>query len=347
LKVRIIAFSTKGCATAKRVAEALEGEEVSLFSKTTADNLGLTSVTTSMRTWTKESFEEADAIVFVGAVGIAVREIVPFVKSKSVDPAVVSIDELARFTIPLLSGHIGGANEFALRIAGAIGSTPVVTTATDINGKIAIDAFAVTHDLSILNLKTAKDIASRILSDDPVGLVSDFPVEGEVPPELSAGPDAPSIVLISDKVRKPPKGTLVLIPRRRTVGIGCRRGTPQEAIEEVVSRVLQDAGIPYDTVRAFASIDLKKDEEGLLSFAAAHRTPITFYTSEELNALPGDFSKSDFVRSVTSVDCVCERSAVMVSRGGKIIVRKTAENGVTVAVAEEPFTVKFDRKGKR
>jgi len=347
LKVRIIAFSTKGCATAKRVAGALEGEEVTLFSKTSADNLGLIPVDTTMREWTRESFAEADAIVFVGAVGIAVREIAPFVKSKSVDPAVISLDELARFTIPLLSGHIGGANELALRVAGSIGSTPVVTTATDINGKIAIDAFAVTHDLSILNLKTAKDVASRILAGDPVGLVSEFPVEGDVPPELSAGPDAPTIVLVSDKERKPAKGTLVLIPRYRTVGIGCRRGTPQEAIEEVVSKALSEAGIHYDTVRAFASIDLKKDEEGLLAFAAAHRTPITFYTSEELNALPGEFSKSDFVRSVTSVDCVCERSAVMVSRGGALIVRKTAANGVTVAVAEEPFAVDFNRKAKR
>ncbi len=329
------------------MAEALEGEEVSLFSKTSADNLGLTAVTTSMRTWTKEAFEEADALVFVGAVGIAVREIVPFVRHKDVDPAVISLDELGRFTIPLLSGHIGGANELALRVAGAIGSTPVVTTATDINGKIAIDAYAVTHDLSILNLRAAKDIASRILSGDPVGLVSEFPVEGEVPPELSAGPDAPSIVLISEKERKPAKGTLVLVPRRRTVGIGCRRGTPLEAIEEVVTKTLAAAGINYDTVRAFASIDLKKDEEGLLAFAAEHRTPITFYTSEELNALEGEFSKSDFVRSVTSVDCVCERSAVKASRDGVLIVRKTAENGVTVAVAEEPFTVRFDKRKQK
>ena len=347
MKVYIIAFSTQGCRTAKAVAEAMSGEDVSLFAKTTADSLGITQVTKSMRTWTKEAFSVCDSIVFVGSVGIAVREIAPFVKSKDVDPAVISMDELARFTIPLLSGHIGGANELALRIAGDIGSTPVVTTATDINGKIAIDAFAVTHDMAIFNLKAAKDVASRILSGDPVGIVSDFPIEGTVPPELSAGPDAPTLVVVSENIAGRPKGALLLIPRRRVLGIGCRRGTPKEDIEALVDRVLSENGIPRETVRACASIDLKKDEEGLLAFAADRRLPISFHSAEELNSLEGEFSRSEFVNSVTSVDCVCERSAVFASRSGRITVRKQAANGVTVAVAEEPFTVDFTRKGRK
>jgi len=347
VKVYIIAFSTKGCRTAMEIAKVFEGEDVSLFSKTTADNLGLTHVPQTMREWTGDAFGVCDSIVFVGSVGIAVREIAPFVKSKTVDPAVISVDELGRFTIPLLSGHIGGANEIALRIAAGIGSTPVVTTATDINGKIAIDAFAVTHDLYIYNLMAAKDVASRILAGDPVGIVSDFPVEGDVPPELSAGPSAPTIVQISEDIGNRIKGALLLIPRYRVLGIGCRRGTPREDIEAVVAKVLEEENIPRQTIRACASIDLKKDEEGLLAFAAEHRLPISFHSAEELNSLGGEFSRSEFVNSVTSVDCVCERSAVIASRNGRVSVRKHAENGVTVAVAEEPFTVNFTRKGSK
>ena len=308
------------------------------------DNLGLIPVETSMRTWTKKAFEDCDAIVFVGAVGIAVREIAPFVKSKDVDPAVIGLDELGRFCIPLLSGHIGGANALALRIAGATGSVPVVTTATDINGKISIDAFAVNRDLSIHRLKPAKEVSARILAGDPVGLVSDVPLEGEVPPELCGGEDAPTGVYIGERDVDPFPCTLRLIPRCRTLGIGCRRDTPKEKIKSLVEKVLADAGIPMASIRACASVDLKKDEKGLLDFAAEHRLPITFYTSEELNSVPGEFSKSEFVRSVTAVDCVCERSAVKVSRGGTVIVRKTAADGVTVAVAEEPFSVDFNRR---
>lgn len=341
MKVRIIAFSGAGCRLALRVAEALKDDEVCIYSKTSGDSTGTIAVESSMRTWTGESFGAADAIVFVGAVGIAVREIAPFVKRKDIDPAVVGIDELGRFCIPLLSGHIGGANALAARIAGAVGAVPVVTTATDINGKISIDAFAVRHDLSIASLKPAKEVSARILEGDPVGLVSDVPVVGDVPSELSAGEGAPTGVYIGERGISPFPCTLTLVPRRRVVGIGCRRGTPRDAIEAAVSSVLESNGIPADSIRQCASIDLKSDEEGLLEFASSHRLPITFFSAGELNALPGEYSRSDFVRSVTDVDCVCERSAVAASRGGSLIVRKTAGNGVTVAVAEEPFAVDF------
>ncbi|MCQ2071297.1 MAG: cobalt-precorrin 5A hydrolase [archaeon] len=346
MKVWIIAFTTNGCRTAKRIAEHLSDENVSLFAKSTSDEIGIAHVDSSMREWTKSAFAECDAIVFVGAIGIAVREIAPFVRSKDVDPAVISVDEKGRFSVPVLSGHIGGANPLAVRIAGGIGAVPVVTTATDINGKIAIDSFAVTHDLTITDLHAAKDIAARILAGDPVGLVSDVPLVGEVPPELTGPADSPSGVYIGEKDVRPFPMTLRLVPRNRVLGIGCRRDTPQSDIEEMVAKALETAGVSMDTVRACASIDLKKDEKGLLGFASDHRLPITFYTSEELNALEGDFSRSDFVRSITAVDCVCERSAVKVSRNGRIILRKFAGNGVTVAIVEEDFSVDMG-KGRK
>jgi cobalt-precorrin 5A hydrolase len=109
----------------------------------------------------------------------------------------------------------------------------------------------------------------------------------------------------------------------------------------MVSKALSEIGADMSRVRAAASIDLKKDEVGLLGFADAHRIPITFYTSDELNAVEGEFSKSNFVQSVTSVDCVCERSAVKCSADGKLILRKFAGNGVTVAIVQEKFAVSF------
>lgn len=343
MKVGIIAFTTNGCRTAKAVADAFPGDEVELFAKSTSEELGLTHVESSMRTWTQDAFAKYDAIVFVGAIGIAVREIAPFVKSKDTDPAVISVDEKGKFAVPVLSGHIGGANGFAIGIAGTIGALPVVTTATDINDKIAIDAFAVNNNLTISSLKAAKEIAARILAGDPVGIVCDVKVLGDIPPELSGPSDSPTGVYIGTKDREPFPMTLRLIPRDLVLGIGCRRDTPQEDIEDMVAKALLEAGVSMDRVRSAASIDLKKDEAGLLAFASDHRLPITFYASEELNALEGTFSKSDFVRSVTEVDCVCERSAVKESRGGRLILKKFAGNGVTVAIAAEEFAVDFSK----
>ena len=114
MKVKAIAFSTQGCRTLKK----LEGmfDDIELFSKTRADSLGIQSVK-NLDDWTKESFGSCDALIFVGAMGICVRHIAPYLKSKDVDPAVIDIDEMARFTIPVSSGHIGGGNELALKIA--------------------------------------------------------------------------------------------------------------------------------------------------------------------------------------------------------------------------------------
>ena len=346
MRAGIIAFTTNGCRTAKAVAEAFPDDEVELFAKSTSDELDLRHVDVSMREWTRQAFEKYDAIVFIGAIGIAVREIAPFVKSKDVDPAVISVDEKGKFAIPVLSGHIGGANSLAVRIAGEIGALPIVTTATDINGKVAIDSFAVNNNLTICSLKAAKDVAARILSGDPVGFVSDVKVNGEVPPELRGPADSPTGVYLGTEKKEPFANTLRLIPRDLVLGIGCRRDTPQADIEYMVSKALSEIGADLSRVRAAASIDLKKDEKGLLAFAADHNIPITFYTSEELNALEGEFSKSNFVQSVTAVDCVCERSAVKVSRDGHLILRKFAGNGVTVAVAAEDFAVDFSKVRK-
>ena len=341
MKVGIIAFTTSGCRTAMAISEVFKGDEVDLFAKSTSDELGLRHVDESMRSWTGKAFETYDAIVFVGAIGIAVREIAPFVKSKDVDPAIISVDEKGRFSVPILSGHIGGANGLAVRIAGGIGALPVVTTATDINGKIAIDSFAVNNNLTITSLHMAKEVAARILANDPVGLVCDVECLDSPPPELSGPADSPTGVYIGIKDVKPFQSTLHLVPRDLVLGIGCRRNTPQQDIEDMVSKALSEIGADMSRVRAAASIDLKKDEVGLLGFADAHRIPITFYTSDELNAVEGEFSKSNFVQSVTSVDCVCERSAVKCSADGKLILRKFAGNGVTVAIVQEKFAVSF------
>ena len=226
MKVGIIAFTTSGCRTALEISKVFEGDEAELFAKSTSDELGLTHVGESMRSWTGTAFGKYDAIVFVGAIGIAVREIAPFVKSKDTDPAVISVDEKGKFSVPVLSGHIGGANSLAVRIAGGIGALPVVTTATDINGKIAIDSFAVNNNLTITSLHMAKEVAARILANDPVGLVCDVECLDSPPPELSGPADSPTGVYIGTKDITPFPSTLRLVPRDLVLGIGCRRDTP-------------------------------------------------------------------------------------------------------------------------
>ena len=142
---------------------------------------------------------------------------------------------------------------------------------------------------------------------------------------------------VSDK--EPFEKTLRLIPKVLHLGIGCRRGIEKEAIERAVEQVFRENGLDFRAVSCVASIDLKQDEEGLLSFCEEQNIPIHFYTAEELTALPGEFTPSPFVQKVTGVDNVCERAALL--SADHLMIKKTACHGVTVAVAMENWEVHF------
>ena len=338
MKVKAIAFSTQGCRTLQR----LEGmfDDIELFSKTRADSLGIQTVK-NLDDWTKESFASCDALIFVGAMGICVRHIAPYLKSKDVDPAVIDIDEMGRFTIPVSSGHIGGGNELALKIADYLDSTPVITTATDLHGLFAVDVFAVKNHLSIQRLVLAKEASSRILHGDFLGFVSRNGYEGELPKGLTPAENGEFGICIStDSEDKPFEKTLLLVPQDISIGIGCRKDTDPEKLSQFVKETLWKEGIYKLRVGAISSIDIKSKEEAILELGAEYKVRPQFYTADQLMSLQGEFSKSEFVKSVTSVDCVCERSAVY--GGGELILKKTAKDGMTIAIAKKNITPRFD-----
>lgn len=302
-----------------------------------------------------EQFSKVEAIVFIGAVGIAVRSIAPCLVHKSVDPAVVAVDETGKFCISLLSGHFGGANDLAEKIAELIGGIPVVTTATDREQKFSVDVFAKRNGLVLEDWEMAKNISAAVLAGEKIGLMSQVPVEGIVPKEL--GPvdyrnlnacgkqdiwkEYRSGILISyrEKEFMPFPRTLQLVPKSVVAGIGCRKGVSKDKIEEAVADCLKRYGILPQALKAAASIDLKKDEAGIVDFCAACGLPFVTYAADELRQIPGDFSKSRFVKEVTGVDNVCERSAL--AGGGKLICPKQVYDKVTVALAVQEESVKF------
>ena len=295
---------------------------------------------------TAEWFERADALVFFTAAGIAVRCIAPFVSDKFHDPAVLVVDENTRYVIPLLSGHAGGANRLAGIIAKALDSQPVITTATDGRGLFAVDVFAVENGLVISDRTKAKRISSRLLAGEEAAVFSDCAGKlrlsnsslrkclnrygkGTVQAADRAGAD---IILSFRQLPEDPADALYLIPRILTLGIGCRKGTARDRISDAVLEMLEKNGIFRQAVFGIASIDLKKNEAGLLAFAKEWQLPIIFYTADELRAVSGDFVPSSFVESVTGVDNVCERSAVLLAgKNGGLLIGKHKKEGVTAA----------------
>ena len=341
MRIDAVAFSTNGCRTAIRLREALPEDDVRIYCKTTSENLGVERIEGKVSEWTGRAFAECDAIVFIGALGITVRYIAPHIRSKTTDPAIVGMDEHANWAIALLSGHIGGCNELTARIAERMGCEPIITTATDLNGKFSVDTFATVNGLRISSLKIAKDVSARVLDGRFVGLSSEIEIPGEVPGGVTLADSGEFGVRISrDPTSKPFGVTLNLTPMDTVLGVGCKRGTDPAKLKAYVLRLLAEDGIAPERVAAVASIDLKKDEKAVLDLARSLRAPVSFYTAEELNALDGEFSKSSFVASVTSVDCVCERSAVKAG-GTEFVRRKTAEDGMTVAICSKPINPRF------
>lgn len=358
VKISCISFTQKGTETAVRVGKALEigkSNTVDIWTenKSGTEFSGAKKITANIHSWLNDHFHSDDAIIFVGAVGIAVRLIAPLIQSKAEDPAVVVVDEAGKWAISLLSGHIGGANDLARAVAAGIGAEAIVTTATDIRGKFAVDTFATLNDMAISSMELAKEISSAVLGGRPVGFYADplFPIDGDAPSELSVYPpdislfdeeacqDRPglgiSVTLSKDKQYF--ENNLALVPRAAVLGVGCRKGIEPADLERFLFNFLDASQVSLEAVSKVTSIDLKAQEPAIRIFCRKYDLPFETYTVQQLARVPGRFSESSFVLKTIGIDNVCERSAVLGAMDrdlpGKLIVEKKAYNGMTAALA--------------
>ncbi|MCI8418401.1 MAG: cobalt-precorrin 5A hydrolase [Lachnospiraceae bacterium] len=356
MRAAIIGFTRSGCGYARRIQGELErrGFLCTAFGKCAcARECQVEPVEESLRTWTGRHFRESEALIFVGATGIAVRSIAPFVKSKLADPAVLCIDEQAQFVISLLSGHVGGANELAEELARYLKAQPVITTATDLRQKFAVDVFAKKQGMTLGDKELAKEVSAALLEEQPVGLYSPFPVRGELPPgvvwcgeQFDEGKRPSLGIAISPRTDcRPFSRTLQLYPPVVVLGMGCRRDTPAKMIRELAEKALALNGISRKSVRALASLDLKKEEPGLLALAREWEIPFLTFSASELAQVEyaEELLESAFVRQVTGVGNVCERAALRTAREGVLLQRKMVENKVTVAIAQDAYELTFSR----
>ena len=397
MQVRIISFTDRGQQLAELLADRLCG---------TATRCGRDC---SLAEWVRDAFDSADALIYVGAVGICVRTIAPYIKSKTRDPAVVVIDETGRYVIPVLSGHLGGANDLARRIARLTGAEPVITTATDLAHAFSVDAWARIQGCVVENPGRIKAVSSKILAGDDIVIASDFPISGEVPehvifrvcrnamsrntcirgsncfPGIYGNMDERNERTVCEKedsdaafgkaddsvvhegidehdersaceaedadaaltiCRRDTENVQVLrlVPRIVCAGVGCRRGIPARNIENAIRTAFEEACISENALCGVFSIDIKANEDGLREFCESRRLPFVTFSAEDLMSVTGTFTQSAFVKEITGVDNVCERSAVLGAGSDcedSLIFRKHVYDGVTVALAVRTFAPDF------
>ena len=335
---KVVSFTGRGAETGRRIAALLGEGKIECYARGVDPSLEGTQLARMVQ----QAMVDCNLLVFVGACGIAVRAIAPYLQGKAYDPAVLVVDEGAKFVIPLVSGHLGGANALAVRLAEGLGAQAVVTTATDGRGLFAVDTWAREHGCTVLNPGEIRFVSAALLRGESVGLQTDVPGQGAIPRYIKqgGGQDA-GVTVASSGARQPFAHTLHLVPRIVCVGLGCRRGASRQAVEQAVGAALKQAGVHIAALQAVASIDVKRDEAGLLDFCKDHNLPAVFYSAGELRLAPGRFTASDFVQQAVGVDNVCERAAVWHTGGGKLLMAKTAHDGVTVALAAQNWGMEF------
>ena len=387
LRIYVMAFTAAGLETAERLSgifsqwqdaearffaparimEAADDLEASAAARASGEPAEPTVFSSSsLAEFTSLAFAEADHIIYIGAAGIAVRAIAPHIKSKDTDPGVIVMDEKAVYVIPILSGHIGGANALALDLARELGAQAVITTATDVNGVIAIDSWATENCMKIDRIGNIKHISSAVLENRKVKVYTQCrgSFAGQKAHELtglhksfealesleSSGSDVPLVVItdshsLIEDVRKRFPEALMLIPCVTFSGMGCRKDIDFFPAEELFDQALTELDLDVRAIRSLNSVDLKKDEKALMMLAEKYGIEFNTFSAEELMEAElytdAEMSHSELVSRVAGAGNVCERAAVMGAVMGAtgsesdiyIIMKKTKRNGVTIAVS--------------
>jgi cobalt-precorrin 5A hydrolase len=323
MKIACLSFTSSGGRIAERLKITLE-HEVDIFNRhflrdSIQDKMGL-------------MFKQYDGIIFISSTGIAVRLIAPYLEGKTKDPAVVVIDDMGRYSISLLSGHIGGANKLATLAGEAIGAQPIVTTASDNRGIEAVDMFALRNNLHIESMEDAKVITAMMIEGKGIKLVSNNGMRIKYSNLVEEG--AEGYIIVSPALRiECEKPHCILRPKVLNLGIGCRRGKSSDEIMAAIERVFDENNLSMHSIKIIGSIDVKKDEEGIIEASRIIGCDFKTFTADEIGKIQDRFSTSSFVESQVGVTSVAEPSAYLL--GGEIIVGRVALNGITIAVSKE------------
>lgn len=286
-------------------------------------------------------FANCDQLAFFLAAGAVVRLIAPCLSSKTSDPGVLVVDEAGRFVIPLLSGHQGGANAFARTVAGCLGATPVVTTASDVLGGLSIEELADSFGWLPEPADRLKAAAAALVNGEPAAIVQEIGSRGrwldeiELPENVSflsdihhlQGRRFERIVWITDRQVDGYHGLdeqriLWLRPPSLVLGVGCERGISTEALADGLERFLHENRIARASLHTLATVDIKNDETAFLELAKRYGWQTAFYPAEELAQVRGIRNPSPIVEQCIGTPGVAEPAALLAAGAEHLLIEK-------------------------
>jgi cobalt-precorrin 5A hydrolase len=360
----IYAITVHGIDIARRLQQALPAADVYVSKKLFAQAPpGALELPLPMGPALAEKFTAYDCHVFIISVGAVVRMIAPLLADKKIDPAVVCVDDAARWAICVLSGHVGRGNAFTERVAEVLAAEAVVTTASDVRGTLTVDILGRElgwtlddPDRNVTRGCAAVVNAAPVLFVQETGEPNWWPAAQPLPEGVRyatslAGIDPRQfeiLLIASDRLldRSHPEHfahAVVYRPRSLVLGLGCDKDTPAELVERGVKSLLQSAGLALASVKEIATIDLKQDEPALVELSRKFHWPMRCYPAAELDAAPGIENPSEMVKRHVGTRAVAEPAALLAAGAARLLVAKQpytepeAGRSMTMAVARIPF----------
>ncbi|AKL93581.1 cobalamin (vitamin B12) biosynthesis CbiG protein CbiG [Clostridium aceticum] len=342
MKVAILTVTKGGRALGLQLKSHLPQSQLYVLPKFYEGEEGIYPIDPDLKTLVGEIFHTVDQLIFIMATGIVVRHIAPHLRDKRQDPGVLVIDEKGTNVISLLSGHIGGANSFTLKIADLLGANPVITTASDVRETMAVDTLAQSLGCRITDWQLTKKITAHIVNGGKVGIYWDKSFSIKLPESYENLEKFDDLyhqtygIYVGNRcITLQGSNLLQLYTQNIVIGIGCRRGIDAATILEEIKSSLKEVGKRIESLKKLVTVDVKKDEEGLLEAARILNIPLEIIERQKIAEVEGLFQASSFVKETIGVGSVSEPCAYLGSGGGNLILKKRKNQGVTISIAEE------------
>jgi cobalt-precorrin 5A hydrolase len=346
MPITVVAVTRAGSHLARRLRAGMAGVHVTVPERFAAEDE--VTYVGGVGEAVAEAFRTSRALVLIMAVGIAVRSLAPLIADKRRDPAVVVVDDAGRFAISLLSGHLGGANTLAERVAGVLGAVPVVTTASEAAGVPSPDLIGREWGWRIEGEEYLTRVAAALVNGDPVGVWQECGRRDWLPDPLSAHlveyptldalvAAVPAAMLIVSHRVLPllPSGipAVVYRPPMLVIGAGASSGAPSDELITLAREALAGGCLAAGSLAAVATLDRKAEEPALHDLARSLGVPLVTYAAAELESVPGEWERSEVVRRAVGTGGVCEPAALLAAGVDRLAVRKRKSAHATVAVA--------------
>ncbi|MGV3139373.1 cobalt-precorrin 5A hydrolase [Brevibacillus agri] len=354
----IVAITKHGVEMARDLEQKFPGTDLyymSKFARGDEEARGIQLFSNSVRMLFPALWPVYKGLIVIISLGAVVRMIAPLLEDKKKDPGVVVVDDRGENVISVLSGHLGGANELAREVAAVMGARPIITTASDVQKTIPVDLFGRRFGWEWDSADKLTPVSASVVNEEHVAVVNE---SGERDWWMHDTPMPPSIreyASIAEAQAAKPHAALVvthrlLAPEEQTIldngvlyrpkvivlGMGCNRGTSAEEIEAVIRETLDELQFSLKSVKALATIELKKDEAGLIAVCEKYGWPFVWYSPQELNQV--EISEpSETVFKFTGAYGVSEPAAKLYAGVDELVLTKKKSGNVTISVALMPY----------